>query len=87
MSNFPMAGSANYRLVNETDEFILIEDIGPHDQYKTITNAAEWVVEQLVPRLKGRKLYYIDSDHQTDQLLIHDGKFSGFARGGPDGNR
>lgn len=75
---------ANYRLADETEHHIILQDIGPHDQYKTITNAAEWVVKQMVPRLKGRKLYYIDTENQVDELLIHDGIFAGFASGGPD---
>jgi len=74
---------ANYRVADETDHHIILQDIGPHDQYKTITNAAEWVVKQMVPRLKGRKLYYTDSLGQVDELLIHDGRFAGFASGGP----
>jgi hypothetical protein len=78
---------ANYRVTNETDEYIQLVDVGPHDQYKTITNAAEWVVQQMVPRLKGRKLYYEDSNGDVDQLVIHAGKFAGFARGGPDDRR
>jgi len=85
--NYDRAAAANYNTADETDDYITLRDIGPHDVYKTITNAAEWVVEQMVPRLKGRKLYYIDSEGQTDQLLIHDGKFAGFAPGGPDDKR
>jgi len=82
--NFDRERAANYSVTNETDDFIQLLDIGPHDQYKTVTNAAEWVVEQMVPRLKGRKLYYEDSQGDIDQLLIHDGKFAGFISGGPE---
>lgn len=81
--NTSPAIEANYCLADETDRFIVLRDVGPHDRYKTITNAAEWVVAQLVNRLKGRRLYYIDTDGNTDELVIHDGKFAGFATGGP----
>lgn len=77
----------NYNTHDETADYITLVDLGPHDHYKTITNAAEWVVEQMVPRLKGRKLYYIDTDGNTDQLLIHAGKFAGFISGGPANGR
>ncbi|MCP4470475.1 MAG: hypothetical protein GY815_07280 [Gammaproteobacteria bacterium] len=85
--NFKPEIAANYCTEWETDKYILIRDIGPHDVYKTVTNAAEWVVKNIVKRLGNRKLYYIDSNERTDQLLIHDGKFAGFATGGPDDGR
>lgn len=73
----------NYSIADETNDYIVLFDLGPHDRYQTITNAAEWVVGQMVARLKGRRLYYIDSAGQTDELVIEDGKFSRFAPGGP----
>jgi len=85
--NFNRKRAANYRVTNETDKFITLVDLGPHDEYKTITNAAEWVVAQMVDRLKGRKLYYFDTQGNIDQILIHDGKFAGFVPGGPGGER
>jgi len=39
--NFDRQAAANYSVTNETDDFIQLLDIGPHDQYKTITNAAD----------------------------------------------
>ncbi len=85
--NTPIPTKCNYNTADETDDYITLRDLGPHDRFQTITNAAEWVVEQMVPRLKGRKLYYIDTDGNTDQLLIHAGKFAGFIAGGPDDGR
>ena len=38
---------ANYQIVETTDDYVLIEDIGPWDQYMSVTNAAESVVEEL----------------------------------------
>ena len=77
----------NYRIENENEDYIVLRDLGPHDQYQTITNAAEWVVAQLANRLKGRALYYIDTEDCIDQLLVHDGRFAGFAHGGPYGEQ
>lgn len=68
-----------YEIVEETDEYILIRDVGPWDEYLTVTNGAEYVVEELAPRLKGRRLEYYDSGDERDQLLVKDGKFDGFA--------
>lgn len=78
---------ANFCIIKETDEYIIIDDLGPHDLYKSITNSAEWVLKQLLPRLRGRKLYYIDTERMTDQIVYKAGKFIAFNAGGPDGNR
>lgn len=76
--------SANYIMIGETGAYVMIQDIGPWDQYKTVTNAAEEVVTELTKMLKGRNLYYVDTDDRCDQL-VHDGKgkFLGFKSGGP----
>lgn len=76
---------ANYDIITDAPDYLLIQDIGPWDQYKTITNTAETVVEELADKLGDRKLYYVDSEGITDQLLVLDGKFNGFKFGGPDG--
>ena len=72
----------NFIIESETDDCLLIRDIGPWNRHPTVTNAAEEVVEQLAPRLHGRRLEYIDSDGQRDQLLVKNGKFAGFAPAG-----
>ena len=69
----------NYIIVQETEELVLIRDVGPWDQHSTVTNMAEEVVLELVPMLDGRRLEYYDSDGRRDQLLVRDGKFAGFA--------
>lgn len=71
--------SANYEIVEDGSEVLLIRDLGPWDVFKTITNAAEQVVSELAERLNGRRLEYIDSEGRRDRLLVTDGKFSGFA--------
>lgn len=73
---------ANFIIESETEDYLLIRDIGPWDRHPTVTNAAEEVVQELAPRLRGRRLEYIDSEGQRDQLLVHDGKFAGFAPAG-----
>jgi hypothetical protein len=79
-----MTRNANYVTHNETDDYIVLEDIGPWDRYPTITNAPEATCEAMLARLSGRKLYYIDTDGNIDQLLIHDNRFAGFVHGGPE---
>ncbi len=68
-----------YIIVEETEELVCLRDIGPWDKHPTITNAAEETVEMIAPMLRGRRLEYYDSEGQRDQLLVKDGKFSGFA--------
>lgn len=76
--------SPNYRIVCETPSYVLIEDVGPWDKVPTVTNNPEEVVRQLAPGLGDRRLYYIDSQGDTDQLLVEDGRFAGFHCGGPE---
>ena len=68
----------NYTIVESTDEYVLIRDIGPWDTFPTVTNGAEQVVAELAQMLKGRRLEYYDSEGERDQLLVKDGKFAGF---------
>ena len=68
----------NYKIITSTDEYILIQDIGPWDTFPTVTNRVEEVVEELAERLNGRRLFYIDSDSETDEILHTAGKFTGF---------
>lgn len=70
--------------VQEADNYVLLRDVGPWHLYMTITNSAEEVVQEVLAKYGNRKIYYIDSEGQTDQLK-HDGeKFTGFAPGGPE---
>ena len=75
---------ANYEIIQETPHMVVLRDIGPWDQYLTITNAAEQVCDLLAPMLKGRKLFYYDSEDEFCELMVADGKFAGFRHaGGP----
>lgn len=76
--------SARYSVIDDTPQHLVIQDDGPWDKYLTITNAAEQVVEELSVRLAGRRLFYIDSLGQLDELKVDSGAFSGFAPGPAD---
>jgi hypothetical protein len=69
---------ANYMVVKETTDFILIRDLGPWDKHGTVTNDAERVVADLAPRLEGRRLLYYDSEDELDEILVENGQFAGF---------
>jgi hypothetical protein len=67
-----------------TPECLVIEDVGDHSRQLTVTNDAEWVVEQIATMLNGRRLEYIDSEGNRDEIVVRDGRFAGFA---PSGGR
>jgi len=77
-----MIGHARYDIVRKTPRALVIRDLGPWNRHKTITNDAEWVVETLEPIREGRRLIYVDSEGQIDELVVKDGKFAGFSPGG-----
>jgi len=68
----------NYMIIEDESDYLCIQDLGPWNLYLTVTNGAEIVVEELAEELGNRRLEYIDSDGQRDQLLVKDGKFAGF---------
>lgn len=73
-----MMNAAHFGIIEDTDDVLCIRDLGPWDKFKTVTNCAEEVVEHLAPILRGRRLEYIDSEGQRDQILVRDGRFIGF---------
>lgn len=72
---------SRYELVESTPDRIVIRDIGPWDQFKTVTNDAENVVEDHASILHGRRLFYYDSDGDLVELLVTRGHFVGFKTG------
>lgn len=63
-----------------TDDCLVIRDTG-RDTDMSVTNDAENVVARLVAEgclPPGRRLEYYDSEGVRDELLVRDGKFSGF---------
>lgn len=76
---------ANFDTILDEPAAMVLADIGPHDQYKTITNAAEQVVATChMAGLGKRRLFYFDSDNDLTELL-HDGngKFVNFKNAHP----
>jgi hypothetical protein len=69
---------ARYEVVSDTPEHLLIRDLGPWDVHFTVTSDAAAVVFHLQTRLGNRRLFYIDSEGELDELLVHDGRFVGF---------
>jgi len=76
-----MGAPSRYSVTDVTPESITIKDLGPWNRHLTITNDAEGVVKRMVPHLKGRRLFYIDSEGETDELVIKKGQFAGFKPG------
>jgi hypothetical protein len=70
---------ANYRVIDANSEQVILRDVGPWTEYPTVTNDAEWVVEQVAPMLSGRQLLYFDSMNSLSELRVRNGKFAGFA--------
>ena len=58
---------------------VLIADRGHNRGCLSVTNDAEFVVEQVAPFLSGRKLRYIDSSGDESELKVIGGRFAGFA--------
>src|SRR5579864_4564657 len=76
-----MMRHAQFEVVESTSDRLVIRDLGPWSKYPTITNDAEFVVEYVVAHmnLNGRRLLYIDSEQNTDELVVDaQGQFAGF---------
>lgn len=74
--------SANYKVVRAIPgEPLLIQDIGPWDQFPTVTNDVEGVVAQLTQLGlldDDRRLFYYDSEAQLAEIRHKGGQFRGF---------
>ena len=73
---------SNFTILTNTTQVIVLEDLGPWDTYKTITNDAEAVVKYLFKSGQAtgtKQIVYFDSDYIATELC-HDGKgnFTGF---------
>src|SRR5262245_33124996 len=72
VEELPMAEDhhANYVVLPESRvDQLVIRDLGPWDQYRTVTNDAEHVVKELTQQgylYPGRRLIYIDSEGERD---------------------
>jgi len=64
------------------DEWVLIQDdFDENNPTMTITNGAEEVIERLGDKIKGKRLFYIDTEGQIDELIHKDGQFIKFKAG------
>lgn len=70
---------ANYCISSQNQNEVFLQDIGPWDQYPTITNSAEEVVEEIAQVLHGRRLFYYDSEGDVTELVVRNDKFARFA--------
>ncbi|HET6373224.1 MAG TPA: hypothetical protein VFG76_07950 [Candidatus Polarisedimenticolia bacterium] len=83
-----MSLPAQYVIVEDdllNEEPLVIKDVGPWDRHLTITNDAESVVKRLASDghlPAGRRLFYIDSEGEKDELVVQDGRFVRFGPGG-----
>lgn len=62
---------ANYVVICAPREFILIKDVGPHDQFLTVTNGAEFVIQEMWANgflLERPRIFYVDTDEVVDEL-------------------
>lgn len=69
---------ANFEIISVTENTVTIQDVGPHDIHKTVTNDVDNVVERCIKFVGTRKLMYYDSEDNLAQILVEDGKFAGF---------
>jgi hypothetical protein len=72
----------NFDIVrNDEGTALILRDVGPWDEYLSITNGAEQVVESIVKAgllPEGRRLFYHDTDGELTELIVTDGVFAGF---------
>lgn len=71
---------ANYDVVEIGDNYIYIEE---SNEGKTVTNDAEWVIEQLHEDydLAGKRVFYKDCYGEVDEITHVNGVFKGFETG------
>lgn len=70
----------NYKIISEDKNQITIQDVGPWNEFPTVTNGAELVVKELADagKLDGRTLRAIDSVGDMDELEYQGDRFTGF---------
>lgn len=73
-----MTQHAQFEIASMTETVVTLRDLGPHTSHLTVTNDAEWVVEQVAGCLRGRRLEYYDSEGELTGLKVKDGKFDRF---------
>lgn len=64
-------------ITRQMDEWVVIEDLG-RPETRSVTNAAELVVEWLNKLFPGRRILYKDTDGSWAELKHEGGRFVGF---------
>ena len=72
-------GHAVFEVIRATPEYIFIQDAG-HETNRTVTNDAEWVLEELALEhgLITQRVFYADSENQADEIGHDKGRFVRF---------
>jgi hypothetical protein len=67
--------------MEETADYIYIRDVGGN--YRSVTNDAEKVIEKLTTEnnLGNRRVFYMDTEGQIDELVHKGNRFTGFKHG------
>jgi hypothetical protein len=74
---------ANYEIIEDTPIRMVIRDLGPWDQHKTITENAENVVRDLWlnHKLYDRRLFYYDKQGDFGEIKHNAAQHTGFVWG------
>jgi hypothetical protein len=73
---------AVFDVIKESPDFIYIKDTG-HKKHITVTNDAAFVISKLAKEygIDRRRIFYMDSDGEIDEIQHHGAKFIGFKAG------
>ena len=73
---------ARFKVIGHNDRVLAIKDIGPWDEYLTVTNDIENVVRRLYASgdlVHGQSLNVVDSEGDCDTVIHEHGEFVSFA--------
>lgn len=76
-----MTRQVNFEIIEaNADGEVTLRDLGPWDQFLTITNDADAVVQRVVAEFPNvKRIFYFDSRGDKCELLFANGRFKGFA--------
>ena len=74
-----MPNHAEFSIIEETDDYIYIKDTTDGKPCMSVTNDAAWVVSRI--NTSGKKLFYMDTCGNIDELYHENGVFKGFRPG------
>jgi len=69
---------SNWTVEEVNDQHITLRDLGPWDEYMTITNDIESVIKDLSSSIAGRRVFYYNNNEELNEVVIKNGEFSGF---------